>query len=136
MKMTKTLPPQIEKPRSAATAPRQTKAALLRARLAKPDGVSLTEMMRLTAWQAHTLRAALTGLRKTGVILSRRREGGDTLYAIDPAGSAHTSDGGVSQGAEAAEADPGIEPNGLVAPPVTARGLPDAAIPEPGQGAA
>ena len=136
MTMEKTLSPKIEKPGSASTAPRQTKAALLRARLAKPGGVSLTEMMQLTGWQAHTLRAALTGLRKTGVILSRRREGGDTIYAIGPAGPATASDGGVGQGADAVEAVPGIEANALAAPPVAARGLPDTAISELGKGAA
>ena len=73
--MTKTPSPHVEKPISAPTAPRQTKAALLRARLANPGGVSLSEMMRATGWQAHTLRAALTGLRKTGVILSRPESG-------------------------------------------------------------
>ena len=133
--MTKTPSSQIEKPICATTGPRQTKAALLRARLAKSGGVSLTEMMQLTGWQAHTLRAALTGLRKTGVILSRRREGGDTIYAIDPAGPAPASDGGVAQGADAAEADPGIEPN-APAVPVAAHGLPDAAITKLGKGAA
>ena len=73
--MTKTPSPHVEKPISAPTAPRQTKAALLRARLANPGGVSLSEMMRATGWQAHTLRAALTGLRKTGAILSRPESG-------------------------------------------------------------
>lgn len=76
----------------AAAAPRQTKAALLRARLAAPGGVSLAELMHATGWQAHTLRAALTGLRKAGLTITRRREGTDTLYAIDAAGSARTLD--------------------------------------------
>ena len=48
----KTPSPKIEKPISATTGLRQTKAALLRTRLAKPGGVSLTEMMRVTGWQA------------------------------------------------------------------------------------
>jgi hypothetical protein len=72
--------------------PRQTKAALLRARLAEPGGVSLAALMAATGWQAHTVRAALTGLRKAGLILSRRREGDRTIYAIESAGSAGGSD--------------------------------------------
>ena len=48
----KTPSPKIKKPISATTGLRQTKAALLRTRLAKPGGVSLTEMMRVTGWQA------------------------------------------------------------------------------------
>ena len=121
--MTKTIPPNTAQQSSATFAPRQTKAALLRTSLAKPGGVSLSEMMRLTGWQAHTLRAALTGLRKTGVILSRRREDGDTIYAIDLTGPLLAPDGGGRQGTVAEEAMPGIEAN---APAIT----------EPGKGAA
>lgn len=134
--MTKTPSSQNEKQGSASTAPRQTKAALLRARLAIPGGVSLTEMMQLTGWQTHTLRAALTGVRKTGVILTRRREGGDTIYAIGPAGPTLAPDGGVGQSADAVEAVPGIEADALAAPPVAAPELPDAAITELGAGVA
>ena len=36
----------------------------------------------MTGWQAHTLRAALTGLRNAGHTVARRREGEDTIYAI------------------------------------------------------
>lgn len=37
--------------------------------------------MAETGWQAHTIRAALSGLRKSGVTLTRRREGEDTIHA-------------------------------------------------------
>ena len=47
--------PLIEKPTSATAAPRPTTAALLRARLAEPGGVSMTELMLLTGWQAHII---------------------------------------------------------------------------------
>ena len=134
--MTKTPLSQSEKPGSASTAPRQTKAALLRARLAIPGGVSLTEMMQLTGWQTHTLRAALTGVRKTGVILIRRREGRDTIYAIDTAGPTPAFGGGAGQGAEVAKANLGIKADALAAPPVAAPELSDAAITELGAGAA
>lgn len=66
--------------------PRQTKPALLRAMLAKPGGASLAALMAATGWQPHTLRAALSGLRKKGLDLTRRREGEDTIYAIAPGG--------------------------------------------------
>ena len=134
--MTKTIPPNTAQRSSATFAPRQTKAALLHTRLAKPGGVSLSEMMQLTGWQAHTLRAALSGLRKTGVILSRRREGGDTIYAIDLSGPAPASDGWFVQRANAAKSKPGIEANAPALAPVAERGLPDAAISELGKGAA
>lgn len=82
---TDTSPP---KPAITTTTPtpkpaRQTKAALLRSRLSEPDGVSLTTLIEATGWQAHTLRAALSGLRKEGLTLIRRRDGKDTIYAIE-----------------------------------------------------
>lgn len=43
--------------------------------------------MAETGWQGHTLRAYLSGLRKEGLTLTRRREGEDTIYAIEPGGS-------------------------------------------------
>ena len=64
---------QPKKAASAPKPPRKTKAAPLRARLAEPGGVSLAVLMVATGWQAHTLRAALSGLRKTGMAV--RREG-------------------------------------------------------------
>ena len=78
-------PPAVtQKPR------RQTKAALLRARLSEPGGVSLAALIEATGWQAHTLRAAMSGLRKEGLTLTRRREGEDTIYAIEHGGTTAT----------------------------------------------
>lgn len=81
---TKPTPPANLTETTAATPnpPRQTKAALLRARLAEPGGVSLAALIQATGWQAHTLRAAMSGLRKEGLTLTRRREGEDTIYAM------------------------------------------------------
>jgi hypothetical protein len=75
-------------PAATSKPPRQTKAALLRARLTEPGGVSLAALIEATGWQAHTLRAAMSGLRKEGLTLTRRREGENTIYAIDPVGTA------------------------------------------------
>lgn len=136
MTKTKTLPPQTLQQIPAAVAPRPTKAAQLRARLAEPGGASMTELMLLTVWQAHTLRAALTGLRKTGLSIIRNSEGGETIYSISSANPVLAPDGGIGKGAEAAVASPGIDANVTVVPPVAACGLPDAAISEPGKGVA
>ncbi|WP_374435583.1 DUF3489 domain-containing protein [Tabrizicola sp.] len=89
---TKTRPATEDKGPESAVAvptskpPRQTKAALLRAKLSEPGGASLAALIEATGWQAHTLRAALSGLRKEGLTLTRRREGEDTIYAIESAG--------------------------------------------------
>jgi hypothetical protein len=100
---------------------RQTKAALLRARLAEPGGVSLAALIEATGWQAHTLRAYLSGLRKEGLTVTRRREGEDTIYAIDPVGTASAKTAGegadeddasktprdaIPEGVDAGAADP------------------------------
>jgi hypothetical protein len=73
-------PPQADK--------RQTKAALVIEMLVRDGGLSLKELCHATAWQAHTSRAFLTGLRKKGRVISRsKREDGTTFYRIaDPAG--------------------------------------------------
>lgn len=75
----------------ATSQPRQTKAALLRSRLAEPGGAPLAALMAETGWQAHTLRAALSGLRKSGMTLTRRRDGEDTIYASVAEGPAVTN---------------------------------------------
>lgn len=74
-------------PEATQKPPRQTKAALLRARLSDAGGVSLATLIEATGWQAHTLRAAMSGLRKEGLTLTRRREGEDTIYAIEHRGT-------------------------------------------------
>ena len=134
--MTETVPLHIAKQISAATAPRQTKAAMVRARLAEPGGASMTEMMLLTGWRAHTLRAALTGLRKTGLSITRNSEGGETIYAINSTGPAHAPYDGIRKAAEAAEASPGIDANVLAVPTATPDGNAVNLIVDSSQGAA
>ena len=77
-------------PAATQKPPRQTKAALLRARLSDSGGVSLAALIEATGWQAHTLRAAMSGLRKEGLTLTRRRDGEDTIYAIEHGGTTAT----------------------------------------------
>jgi len=45
-------------------------------------GASLEEMCEATGWQAHSVRAALTGLRKRGHAIERYVEGNTTLWRI------------------------------------------------------
>lgn len=134
--MTVIASPQIKKPVSAATAPRQTKAALMRVRLAEPGGASMTELMLLTGWQAHTLRAVVTGLRKTGLSITRHSEGAETIYSISSADPVLARDDGVQQGAEAAAASPSIEANVPAAPTSTPDGDAVIMIVDSSQGAA
>lgn len=64
--------------------PRETKAFALRRSLQYPGGASMTSLMAATGWKAHTVRAALSGLRKKGWAVRRRTEEAVTIYFIDP----------------------------------------------------
>ena len=44
--------------------------------------MSLEELVEATGWQKHTVRAALTGLRKRGRSISRERADGTSRYRI------------------------------------------------------
>jgi hypothetical protein len=48
--------------------------------------VTLTGLMEATGWQHHTVRAAMTGLRKRGFELQRRKDGDATAWFIAEAG--------------------------------------------------
>jgi len=63
--------------------PRKTKTALVRELLERPGGAALDELCKATGWQAHTVRAALSGLRKTGCVIHRETDdAGTSLYRI------------------------------------------------------
>ena len=67
--------------RAAATV--QPKSALVAKLLRRGKGASLAELQNATAWQPHSVRAFLSGLRKRGQVLIReQRKSGDTAYRI------------------------------------------------------
>ena len=80
------------KPRAAAksastgTAKRAAKSKKdqLVALLSKPNGARISVIVERLGWQAHTVRAALSGLRKQNieVVTSRSPKTGETVYAI------------------------------------------------------
>jgi hypothetical protein len=49
-------------------------------------GASLDDMVEATGWQAHTVRAAMTGLRKRGHAINRHVEGNTTVWSVSEAG--------------------------------------------------
>ena len=69
----------------AAATKRQTKQALLVAMLHGEDGVPLTAIVEATGWLPHTVRAALTGLRKKGYAIVRTKIDSETRYMIPAA---------------------------------------------------
>ncbi len=73
---------------SDAVAPtaRPTKTVIVTRLLSRPRGASLGDITSVTGWQAHSIRAFLTGLRKKGVSLDReQRKDGATSYRISKA---------------------------------------------------
>lgn len=65
--------------------PIQTKIDKVRSMLSRPKGATLEAHRKVTGWQAHSVRAALSGLRKAGFTVERTaaaKEGGGSVYRI------------------------------------------------------
>ena len=51
--------------------------------LHRDNGASIAELRKVTGWQPHSVRAALTGLRKRNIEIVRSKdEAGTTRYAV------------------------------------------------------
>ncbi len=60
-----------------------TKQADLIALLKRREGATIQQMRTKTGWQAHSVRAALTGLRKRGIGITRGKDdAGITVYRV------------------------------------------------------
>jgi len=61
-----------------------TKTATILKLLQRPKGASIAQLQNATDWQAHSIRAALTGLRKKGHEIERSNQNtrGGTVYRI------------------------------------------------------
>ncbi len=62
---------------AAASRPgqRPTKRALILSLAERPNGASIGELTEATGWQAHSVRAALTGWRQRGHKIVRTKDG-------------------------------------------------------------
>lgn len=59
--------PTVNKEQTApASLPPEPKSRQILARLARPEGASLNELVLLTGWTRHAIRAKLCRIRKTG----------------------------------------------------------------------
>jgi hypothetical protein len=68
--------------RAAASRPNSKKAKLV-ALLARPKGAAMRDLTRATGWQSHSVRAALSGLRKSGIGIVRVKDTrGETVYRV------------------------------------------------------
>jgi len=59
-----------------------TKIALVLAMMDTAAGIPVADLMAATGWQPHTIRAAMTGLRKKGHSIQRIKRDGVTCYRI------------------------------------------------------
>jgi hypothetical protein len=72
----------LAEPTRDATPREGSKLALVIGLLGAKGGATLDGLVKATGWQPHTIRAALTGLRKRGYELERKRQDGETTYRI------------------------------------------------------
>ena len=74
------------KSKPAADKPRKTKIATVIQMLNRKNGANLDEIAKSTGWQKHTIRAALTGLKKKGHTIERTTVGTESRYAVAKVG--------------------------------------------------
>ena len=65
-----------------ASRKRQTKADTIQRLLKRAKGTTIAELQKATGWQPHSVRAALTGLRRAGLDIVRTKQGNATRYRI------------------------------------------------------
>lgn len=71
--------------KSKTALPRETKTATLHKLLSRKAGADLATLQSATGWQPHSVRAAMSGLRKAGYRIDRAdpaKAGGGTVYRI------------------------------------------------------
>jgi len=75
--------------RGAEQPPASTKRAQLISLLERPEGASVGEIGQRLGWLPHTVRAAITGLRKAGREVTRSKDADDqSVYRLAPVKSA------------------------------------------------
>ena len=80
------------KEKQPVKAARKTKISNVANLLGRKNGASVREMIEATGWQKHTVRAALTGLKKKGHGIERVLVEGVSRYSIT-----ETSNEGAAQ---------------------------------------
>ena len=78
-------PPRAVQARDAGRDPipaALNKKARIEALMRRPEGTAMAELMAATGWQEHSIRAALTGLRKAGCTIARDGNERPTRYRI------------------------------------------------------
>ena len=68
-----------------ASPARPTKVGMLLALIERPEGAVMADLIKATGWLPHTVRAALTGLRRKGHAVGRTVRDGRSCYYIGSA---------------------------------------------------
>ena len=79
--------PKLPAPASAKHAPRpNSKAAKILGLLRRPDGITISALIKATEWQAHSVRGFLSGTvsKRMGLKLtSTRSDAGERVYSVN-----------------------------------------------------
>ena len=59
-----------------------SKLATILELLQRSKGAPLVDLEKATGWQSHSVRAALTGLRKRDIVIQREKQNGITRYRV------------------------------------------------------
>jgi predicted ArsR family transcriptional regulator len=79
------MPPGPKPTPTSAEVSSRSKRALLIDRLSQPEGTRIDDLTKELGWLPHTVRAALTGLRRKGYLVAReKREGQASIYRATP----------------------------------------------------
>ena len=73
-----------------------SKRALLIERISRPEGAQIDELTKALGWLPHTVRAALTGLRRKGHVIAREKVAGEpSVYRAAPPAAQNGPNKGV-----------------------------------------
>jgi hypothetical protein len=74
--------PKLEEA-NKATLKQESKTGLVLGMLQRPEGATIDRLVAATGWLPHTTRAALTGLKKKGhLVTSEKVEGQGRIYRV------------------------------------------------------
>jgi hypothetical protein len=79
---------QAVRPAKSAVAAPPTKIAKITALLRRPEGAGIAELMKVTGWQAHSVRGALSGTLKKQLkldVTSQKTEAGRVYRIVEEA---------------------------------------------------
>ena len=77
-------------PKTTQIITKHSKSNLVAKLLRRAKGATLAELQEVTAWQPHSVRAFLSGLRKKGSpVAKEQRKSGETAYRLSGNSLAH-----------------------------------------------